>query len=132
MRIGIPNYKYIILAVLIVAGVSIAGWAFAFYFDNTTKSAVSQKEAQNDSRTVTERPLELDHKKLILLLVCTGLIGFFSVRRRSNSLMRGQSKKLKIFAKDRRPEIKLRINLSPKNNLERQTCRLWDTGCAVR
>ncbi len=123
MRIGIPNYKYIILAVLIVAGVSIAGWAFAFYFDNTTKSAVSQKEAQNDSRTVTERPLELDHKKLILLLVCTGLIGFFGVRRKSNSLKR--------IVRGKRPEAKLHINLLNDQNLNRRVCHIWETDCVA-
>ena len=124
MRIGIPNYKCIILAVLIVAGVSIAGWAFAFYYDKTTKSAVSQKEAQNDSRTVTEMPFELDHKKLILLLVCTGLIGFFGVRRQSNSLKR--------IVRGKRPETKLHINLLNDHNLNRRACHIWETDCVAK
>jgi len=106
------KYRFIILAVFFVAGVSIAGWAFAFHYDNQVKNAGPQKESKNEILTADVMPSALDHSKMILLLACTGLVGFFFVRRKSNTM--------KTFVKKKRPQIKLRINLLRQDNLELQ------------
>ena len=86
MRIILKKYRFIILSVFLVTGMSIAGWSFAFHYDNKAKSVESQKELKNDTQEVNPMPLALDHNNLILVLVCTGLIGFFGVRRQSKRL----------------------------------------------
>ena len=123
MRIKIREYKFIILAIFLVAGVSIAGWAFAFHYDNQVKNTGPQKESKNEILTADVMPSAIDHSKIILLLVCAGMVGFFGVRRQNNTI--------KKFIKKKRPEIKLRINLSRQDNLESQTCHLWKTGCVA-
>ncbi len=121
MQIKSKEYRCIILSVLIVAGVSIAGWAFAIYYDNPTTGAIAQYEPQNDSKTATVMPLERDHKKLISLLVCTGLVGFFGVRRQNDPSKR--------FVKSQRPDVKLHINLLNRRNMNRRSCNIWETDC---
>jgi len=124
MRTRLRNYKFIILAIFLVAGASIAGWAFAFHYNNKVKSAESQKEFKNDTLAANVMPSTLDHNRIILLLVCTGLVGFFGVRRKSNPI--------KTFETDNRSKTKLRINLLTEDNLESQICHLWKTGCVSR
>ena len=124
MRMKLREYRFIILAILLVAGASIAGWTFAFHYDNKVKSAGAQKEFNNDIFAENEMPSTLDHNRIILLLVFTGLVGFFGVRR--------QNKTMKTFVKKKLPEIKTRINLLSQDNLENQTCHLWKTGCVSR
>ena len=104
-------------------GMAIAGWAFAFHYDNRDNGAGSQKELTNDLQTTKAVSSTLDHSGIILLLVSTGLIGFFGVRRKS--------KPLSTFVTNNRSKVRLRINLSTKDNLERQTCELWKTGCVA-
>jgi hypothetical protein len=106
------KYKFIILAIFLITGLSIAGWAFAFHYNNNAKSAGSQEELKNDSQAANVMPSTLDHSSIILLLVSTGLIGFFGVRRKSNPI--------KTFVTNNRSKIKLRINLVTENNLELQ------------
>jgi hypothetical protein len=98
------------LAILLVVGLSIAGWVFASHYDTKMKIAGSQQEYKNDIFATKAMSSALDHGKIILLLVCIGLVGFFGVRRQSNTV--------KIFATENRSKIKLRINLLTKNTLE--------------
>ena len=123
MRKKLIQYKFIILAIFLVAGVSIAGWAFAFHYDNQVKNAGPQKESKNEILTADVMPSAIDHSKIILLLVSTGLIGFLGVRRQSHTR--------KTFVKNKRPEIKLSINLLTEDNLESQTCQLGAPGCVA-
>ena len=123
MRKKLKQYKFIILAIFLVAGVSIAGWAFAYHYDNQAKGVGPQEELNNDLQAANVVPSAIDHSKIILLLVCTGMVGFFGVRRQNNAI--------KKFVKKKRPEIKLRINLSKQDNLESQTCRLCETDCVA-
>ena len=124
MRKKLKQYKYIVLAIFLVTGVSIAGWAFAFHYDNQAKGVGPQKELNNDLQATNVAPSTLDHSKIILLLVSTGLIGFLGVRRKSNTV--------KTFVTNNRSKIKLRINLLTEDNLESQTCHLQKTGCVAR
>jgi len=112
MRKRLKQYRFIILAIFLVAGVSIAGWAFASHYGIKMKSAGSQEEFKNDILAAKVMPSALEHSKIILLLVCTGLVGFFGVRRKSNTV--------KTFVTDTRSKIKLRINLLTKDHLELQ------------
>jgi hypothetical protein len=86
MRIKLKKYKFIILLVCLVAGVSMTGWALAFHYDNKAKSAEFKKELKNDNQIVNAMPSALDHTNIILVLLCTGLVGFFGVRRHSKTL----------------------------------------------
>ena len=121
MRKKLKENKFIILAIFLMAGVSVAGWAFAFHYENKAKGAGLQKELKSDLQAANEMPSTLDHSKIILLLVSTGLIGYVGVRRKGNPL--------KTFARDNRSKIRLRINLLTKDNLESQKCGLWKKGC---
>jgi hypothetical protein len=123
MRKRLRKYKFIILAIFLVAGASIAGWAFAFHYDNKAKGADPQKELTNDRQTADVVPSTLDHHRIILLLVSTGLVGFFGVRRKSNTV--------KIFDTGNRLKIKFRINLLTEDNLKNQTCQLGIPGCVA-
>ena len=124
MRKKLKERKLIILAIFLMTGVAIAGWAFAFHYDTKLKSPGSQKEFSNDILEANVMPPTLDHSRIILLLVSTGLIGFFGVRRKS--------KTVKKFVTNNRLKIKLRINLLTEDNLESKTCHLWKTGCVAR
>lgn len=123
MRKKLKQHKFIILAIFLVAGVSIVGWAFAFHYDNQVKNAGHQKESKNEILTADIKPSAVDHSKIILLLVSTGMVGFFGVRRKSNAE--------KKFATNNRSKIKLRINLSRQGTPESQTCRLGVPGCVA-
>ena len=123
MRKKLQQYKFIVLAIFLMSGVSIAGWAFAFHYDNQVKNAGPQKEFKNEILTANGIPSAIDHSKIILLLVSTGLIGFLGVRRKSNTV--------KTFVTNNRSKIKLRINLLTEDNLESQTCQLGAPGCVT-
>ena len=123
MRKKLEQYKFIVLAIFLMSGVSIAGWAFAFHYDNQVKNAGPQEESKNEILTANVMPPAIDHSKIILLLVCAGMVGFFGVRRQKNTII--------TFVKKKCPELKLRINLSRQDNLESQTCHLRKTGCVA-
>ena len=123
MRQKLQQYKYIILTILLMTGVSVAGWAFASHYENQAKGVEPQKELNIDPQSTNVVPSTIDHSKIILLLVSTGLVGFFGVRRQNNTI--------KKFIKKKRPEIKLRINLSRQDNLDGQTCQLGVPGCVT-
>ena len=123
MRKKLKQHKFIILAIFLMMGMSAAGWTFAFHYDNKAKVAALQEELKNDPQAMDVMPPTLDHSTIILLLVSTGLIGFFGVRRKSNTV--------KKFVTNNRSKIKLRVNLLTENNLEGQTCHLWKKGCVA-
>jgi hypothetical protein len=123
MQYKLQQYKFIILAIFLMTGVSVAGWAFASHYDNQMKKAGSQNEFKNETLPTNVVPSTLDHSKIILLLVSTGLVGFFGVRRQRNTA--------KTFVTENRSKIKLRINLLTKNDLEGQTCQLGVPGCVA-
>ena len=113
MRMKLKKYKFIILSVFLVAGMSIAGWAFAFHYDDKTKSAESLKELKKDIQVAKIMPLALDQNNIILVLVSIGLVGFFGVRR--------QSKKLADFVGVEHPESRTHANFLNEISPERQT-----------
>jgi hypothetical protein len=123
MRKKLQQHKYVILTIFLTTGVSIAGWAFASHYDNQAKGVGPQKELNNELQAANVAPSTLDHSKIILLLVSTGLVGFFGVRRKRNTL--------KTFVTENRSKIKLRINLLTKNKMDGQTCQLGAPGCVA-
>jgi len=86
MRTKLNKYRFNILAVFLITGMSITGWAITFHYNHTAKSAESQKAPNNDSLLQNIVPAAINHSNTILMLVCTGLIGFIGVRRRGKKL----------------------------------------------
>ena len=113
MRMKLKKYKFIILSVFLVAGMSVAGWAFAFHYNDKAKSAESLKELKKDIQVAKIMPLALDQNNIILVLVSIGLVGFFGVRR--------QSKKLADFVGVGHPESRTDTNFLNEISPERQT-----------
>jgi len=109
----LKKYNFIILSVFLVAGMSIAGWAFAFRYDDKAKSVGSIKELKKNIQVAKVMPLALDQNNIILVLVCIGLVGFFGVRR--------QSKKLADFVGVGHPESRTHTNFLNEISPERQT-----------
>ena len=96
MRTIAKKYNFIILPVLLIAGVLITGWALAYHYDDRVKSADSQNELKNGNQVVTEKPSALDQNNIILVLASMGLIGFVGIRR--------QNKKLENLVKAKHPQ----------------------------
>ena len=115
MRKKLKKYKFIILSVLVMIGMSITGWAVDFHYENLGKNTKSQKELKNNGQVTDLKQLALDRNNIILVLVCTGLIGFFGVRR--------QSKTSKNLVKVTRSECSSHENSLNENDPERQACR---------
>ena len=112
MRTKLNKYRFNILTVFLIIGMSIAGWAITFRYNHTAKSAESQKAPNNDSLLQNIVPAAINHRNTILMLVCTGLIGFIGVNR--------QGKKLDSLAKTEQPERKDPENFLDGNVPERQ------------
>lgn len=115
MRAKLNKYRFIIPAVFLMTGVSITGWTITFQYNHTVKSAEFQKAPKNDSQSANIVPLSIKPNNTILLLVCTGLIGFIGVRR--------QGKKLENLAKVKQPQRGGHENFLNKNNPERLRLR---------
>ena len=106
MRIKLNKHKFIILAVFLIVGVSIAVWAITFDYNHTAKNTESQKEPRNESKAANIVPVATNHSNTILLLVFAGLIGLIGIRR--------QGEKLENLKKVKRPEREAHKNFSYK------------------
>ena len=116
MRTKVNKYKFIIMAVFLMTGVSITGWAITtFHYNHTAKSAESQIALNNDSQPANIVPAAINHNNTILMLVSIGLIGFIGIRR--------QGKKVENFAEVKPPERGGHENFLSKNNPARQHSR---------
>ena len=85
------------------------GWAITFNYDNTVIANESQKEPKNGTLVPNIIPVETSINKTILVLVFTGFIGLFGIRR--------QGKKQEILKKINQPESKEYKNFLHENNL---------------
>ncbi len=81
MRVKINKYRFIILLVVLITGVSITGWAITFHFNKTAKIDESWKASKNGGQSENIVSASNNHNNTILLLVSTGLIGFIGIRR---------------------------------------------------
>ena len=115
MRLILYKYKIVILAVLLMTGIYITVWAFAFHYDKSAKGAESQKELKNNNQAANIIPSVLDRNNILLVLVCIGLVGFFGVRRPGKSLQNY------VWLKP--PPSRFRTNSINENDSERQTCQ---------
>jgi uncharacterized membrane protein len=115
MRTKIKKYKFILVAVFLMTGVSITGWAITFHYNHTAKSAESQLSPKNDSQPANIVPAAINHSHTILMLVCIGLIGFVGVRR--------QGKKVENLADVKPPERGNHEDFLSKNSPARQHSR---------
>lgn len=115
MRTKVNKYKFIIVAVLLMTGVSITGWAITFHVNHTAKSAESQIAPKNDSQPTNIVPRAINQSNTILMLVCIGLIGFIGIRR--------QGKKVENLAEVKPPERGNHEDFLSKNTPARQHSR---------
>ena len=120
MRIRFPKYKFILLSVVLVTGIHITGWVLAFYYDKT-KRAEPQKKLENDTQAVNEAPLTLDPNKIMLVLVCVGLVGFFGIRRKSATA--------KKYFEMNQPECRIPPDFLNDEIPIKQKCYRGDTCC---
>ena len=110
MRTKFYKLAVIILGVFLITGVYIMGWAITFHYDNTGIANESQKEPKNETLVQNIMPVETSHRKTILSLFFTGLIGLIGIRRQGN--------KLEILKKKiNQSESKERKNFLHENNL---------------
>ena len=114
MRLLLYTYKIVILTVLLMAGIYIMVWAFAFHHDIKAKSAESQKELKNDNQVADVIPSVLDRNNILLVLVCIGLVGFLGVRR--------PSKTFQNIVRLKPLESRSRTDSVNENDPESQTC----------
>jgi uncharacterized membrane protein len=115
MRTKIKKYKFILVAVFLMTGVSITGWTITFHYNHTAKSIESQIAPKNDSQPANIAPAAINHSSTILMLVCIGLIGFVGIRR--------QGKKVENLADVKPPERGNHEDFLSKNNPARQHSR---------
>jgi hypothetical protein len=115
MRTKVNKYKFIIVAVFLMTGVSITGWAITFHYNHGAKSAESQIALKNDSLPANIVPAAINPSNTILMLVCIGLIGVVGVRR--------QGKKVENLAEVKPPERGNHEDFLSKNNPARQHSR---------
>jgi len=115
MRTKINKYKFILVAVFLMTGVPITGWAITFHYNHTAKSAESQIAPENDGQPENIVPAAINQRNTILLLVCIGLIGFIGIRR--------QGKKVENLAEVKPPERGGNEDFLSKNNPARQHSR---------
>jgi uncharacterized membrane protein len=108
MRTKINKYKFILVAVFLMTGVSITGWTITFHYNHTAKSIESQIAPKNDSQPANIVPAAINQSNTILLLVCIGLIGFIGIRR--------QGKKVENLAEVKAPKRGSNAKFLSKNN----------------
>ncbi len=92
MRKKLKKYNFIILSVFVMTGMSITGWAVDFHYENLAETAKFQKELNTNGEVTNAKPLALDNNNIILVLVCTGLIGLFGLRRQRKTFFRSRNK----------------------------------------
>ena len=109
MQTKFNKLTVIMLGAFLITGVSIMGWAITFHYDNTGIANESQEEPRIETLVLNIMPVETNHRKTILSLVFTGLIGLIGIRR--------QGKKLEILKIINQPESKESKNFLYENNL---------------
>jgi len=99
MKMRLKKFKLIFLLVVLMAGLSITGWAISSHYDHTFINGESQKELKNDSQTGNTISGEFSNNSPVLFLILTGLIGLVGVRRQTKKIGRGskvQDRKVKV------------------------------------
>jgi len=82
----LKKYRLIFLLVVLMTGLSIAGWSIASHYDHTFINGEFQKELKNDSLINNTMWGKFSKNSPILFLISTGLIGLLGVRRQRKKL----------------------------------------------
>jgi hypothetical protein len=85
MRTLLNSCKYIIVLCLLGAGVLIAGSSHEIIYNGGNPGVEIQNGQNSNIQEVSMVPQSLDHINIILVLLCTGLIGFIGVRRHGHT-----------------------------------------------
>ena len=86
MKTIVMSYKVIVVLCLLGAGILMAGSMFILLQDSGKTVSGSQVGVNNGILQARIVPPALDHINITLVLLCSGLIGFFGVRRQKNAL----------------------------------------------
>ena len=79
----LKKFKLVFLLVVLMTGLSIAGWTISTQYDHTSINGELQKELANDSQIGNTISGEFSNNSPILFLISTGLIGLVGVRRQT-------------------------------------------------
>ena len=93
MIMRFKKYRLIFLLVVFMMGLSITGWSISTRYDHTYISGELQKEMKNDGQAGNAILGMFSNNSPILLLITTGLVGLFGVRRQRKRIDSFQSKK---------------------------------------
>ena len=88
----LKKYKLIFILVVLISGLSIAGWSISTQYDQTLINGQLQKELKNDSLIGNAISGEFSKNSPILFLISIGLIGLVGVRRHRKKMGTFQSK----------------------------------------
>ena len=77
------KYRYILLLVAFMMGLSITGWSISAHYDHKSINSELQKESKNDSPIGNTVVREFSNNVPILSLISTGLIGLVGIRRQT-------------------------------------------------
>lgn len=86
MRTILLSCKFIIVLCLLGTGVLMAGSSFEIFYDSGKAGAEIQSGQNSSIQEASVVPKSLDPINIILVLLCTGLIGFWGVRRQRHTL----------------------------------------------
>jgi len=92
MRMKRKKYKLIFLLVVFMMGLSITGWSISTHYGHTFINGELQNEKKNDSQTGNAISGVFSNNSPILLLITTGMIGLFGVRRQRKKMEISQPK----------------------------------------
>ena len=112
MKTIVTSCKVVVLLCLLGAGILIAGSTLDLLQDSGKTGAESQGRLNGGILQASIMPPALDHIKITLVLLCSGLIGFFGVRRQKNTL--------NDYVKIKAPEAKYDEKLFGDDSLKRQ------------
>ena len=82
------KYRFIILLVALMMGLSVTGWSISAHYDHKTINSELQKETKNDNQIGNTLAREFSNSVPILTLISTGLIGLLGIRRQTKKLDR--------------------------------------------
>ena len=92
MRMKRKKYRLIFLLVVFMMGLSITGWSISTHYGHTFINGELQNEQKNDSQTGNAISGVFSNNSPILLLITTGMIGLFGVRRQRKKMEISQPK----------------------------------------
>jgi len=112
MKTIVMSCKVIVVLCLLGAGILMAGPTLNLLQDRGKTGAESQGGVNDGIVQASILPPAFDHINIVMVLLCSGLIGFFGVRRQKNAL--------NDYVKTKAPEVKKKKKLFGDDSLKKQ------------